>query len=327
MEMIIEWIEKESGLEFGRQFKLVHDEDGELGFQAAVDNVPVYPSGSIQVRFNEQDQLVLFSIDGDFPNETQINWEPFSLTPDITDPIAKAQCKLLEIPVESEEKWLPVYGATTIFVTNSRKRILPFAAVEANSSFVKMNAIMEWDEDTSGSESFIPKEIDLSLEVSVEKALAKEPHPDSKPLTQEEVDKSMEETRHFLQLEFPKDSGQWVLTGIHRENGSIFTELKPTSPDYRVIERKIKLVIDREDYQAMNFIDNSVILDMLAGFKEAGKVTMSRDEAFKKLCKHIEVTPVYVFDKEQKRYVLCGKVDSSYGIDALTGEVILLDEL
>lgn len=327
MEMIIEWIEEETGLEFGRQFKLVHDEDGSLRFQAAVDNVPVFPAGSIQVHFNEKDQLVLFSIDGDFPNETQINWEPFSLTPDITLPIAKAQCKLLEIPAENEKKWIPVYGATTIFVTNSGNRLLSYDDVEADSSFVKKGIIMEWDVNAPNNEPFIPEDIDLSLEVSENEALANEAHPDSKPLSTKDVDKSVDESRKFLQQEFPKDSGQWVLTSVHRENESILVTLKPSESDIRVIGRKITLIFNSESLKPINFIDNSVILDMLNDFQEAEKVAVSREEAFDKLGKHIEVTPVYVYDKEQERYVLCGKIDSSYGVDAVTGEVISLDEL
>lgn len=327
MEQIIEWIETETGLEFGRQFKLVHDENGELRFQAAIDNVPVYPAGSIQVQFNEKDQLVLFSIDGDFPNETQINWEPFSLTPDITEPIAKSQCKLLEIPVENEEKWMPVYGATTIFVTNSGNRLLSYDDVETDSSFVKKDIIMEWDMDTVDSKPFRPEDIDLSLEVSEQEALANKAHPDSKPLSTNDVDKSVDESRNFLQYVFPEDSGQWVLTGVHRKNGSILVTLKPMQPDNRVIGRKITLIITSESHRAINFIDNSVILDMLNNFQEAEKVTVTRDEAFNKLGKHIEVTPVYVYDKEQKRYVLCGKIDSSYGVNAISGEVISLDDL
>ena len=325
MEETIEWVEEETGLEFGRQFKLIHDENGELYFQAAVDNVAVYPSGSIRMQFNDEDQLVLFSIDGDFPDETQINWEPFSLTPMITDPIASEQCKLLEVPVEDEEKWLPVYGATTIFVTNDGERQLTFSEVEANHSLVKKDIILEWDKPLK--EPFKPLEIDLSLEVSLEEALANEPHPDTKPLTEQDQVQAVESIGHFLQREFPNDSGQWKLTGIWREHGYIFAELKSPLSDPRVIERKMNIIMDREAYQVLNFNDNNVVLDMLKNFSDAEDAVLSPEAAFDKLRGYIDVNPVYVLDKAKGKYILCGKIDCSYGVDAVTGEVISLDEL
>lgn len=324
-EETIEWIEEESGLEFGRQFKLVHDENAELYFQAAVDNVSVYPTGNINVQFNDNDQLVFYSIDGEFPNEAQINWEPFSLTPAITDSIASEQCQLLEIPVEDEEKWLPVYGATTIFVTNDGERLLTFDDVEANSSFVKENLIIEWNKPLQ--DRFKPVEMDMSSEVSVQEALANEPHPDAKPLTVQDRRQSIHAVQHFLQQEFPDDSGQWKLTETWREHGYIIAALKPATPGPRVIERKIKVIIESENYQTINFIDNNVVLDMLKEFSKAGDVVVSKKSAFEQLRKYIDVNPVYVLDKAQGSYILCGKIDCSYGVDAVTGKVISLDEL
>jgi hypothetical protein len=325
LEETIEWIEEETGLEFGRQFKLIDDENGEIYFQAAVDNVAVYPSGSIRMQFNELDQLVLFSIDGDFPDETQINWEPFSLTPAITDPIASEQCQLLEIPVEDEEKWLPVYGAATIFVTNNGERLLTFNEVEANHSFIKENYRLEWEQPLN--ESFKPREIDLSLEVSVAEALSNETHPDTRPLTKQDQLRAINGMRQFLQREFPHDSGEWKLVGIWREHGYIFAELKPSFHDPRVIERKMQLIMDKDNFEVLNFSDNHVVLDMLKDFSDAEETVVTPEDAFEKLRNYIDVNPVYVLDKATAKYTLCGKIDCSYGVDAITGEVISLDEL
>ncbi len=35
----------------------------------------------------------------------------------------------------------------------------------------------------------------------------------------------------------------------------------------------------------------------------------------------------YVFDVEQKEYVLCGKLDCQYGVNAATGKVVALSDL
>ena len=40
-----------------------------------------------------------------------------------------------------------------------------------------------------------------------------------------------------------------------------------------------------------------------------------------------ELKPYYVYDFEHKQYVLCGKIDCQYGVNAGNGEVISLDDL
>jgi len=34
-----------------------------------------------------------------------------------------------------------------------------------------------------------------------------------------------------------------------------------------------------------------------------------------------------VYDFDQMKYILCGKLDCQYGLDAVTGEMIVLDDL
>ncbi|WP_157087711.1 hypothetical protein [Oceanobacillus damuensis] len=324
-EAAIEWIEAETGLEFGRQFKLVHEEEKELYFQAAVDNVAVFPSGSIDLEHNEEGKLSLFSVDGTFPNENQLNWEPFALTAEQIDPIAKSQTKLLEIPLEDKEKWEAVYGTSTVFVTNDGKRTISFEEVESPKSFVSKDVLLEWDEPIE--EGFSKQEIDLSLEVTPDEAFKQEKSIDKDGLSTEKQQAAVKACRDFLRSEFPEDSGKWKLTGIWHERGFIFAELKPSSPDARVIDRKIKLIIDDKSDRAVNYVDNLVIVDMFDHFSKADKPKISEEEAFEKLREHIEISPVYVFDKTQNSYILCGKIDCSHGVDAVTGEIVLLDEM
>lgn len=324
-ELAIEWVEQETGLTFGRQFKLIHEEEKELLFHAAVDNIAVFPSGTIQLEFNEAGKLSLFSIDGYFPDESQLDWEPFALTPDTILPIAQAHSKLLEIPLEEEGKWTAVYSAPTIFVTNDGKRTISFEEVESPKSYIEKDITLEWKAPLGST--FSMRKVDLSLEATEDEAFAGTVYDDNEVLTVEEQEKAEDATRKFLQNEFPEDSGKWRLSAIWRENGYIFAELKPAAPDARVIDRKIKLIVDSATFEPINYIDNSIILDMFQDFEQADKPVLSIEEAFSKLRPHIEITPVYVFDKKQDRYILCGKADCDYGIDAVTGSLILLDEL
>ncbi|MGJ9458303.1 hypothetical protein [Oceanobacillus sp. CF4.6] len=324
-ELAIEWIEKETGLEFGRQFKLIHEEEKELLFQAAVDNVAVFPSGSIEIEHNEEGKLSLFSVDGIFPNEDQLNWEPFALTAEQIGPIVKSQSKLLEIPLENEEKWEPIFGTATVFVTNDGKRTISFEEVESPRSFKQKDVLLEWQEPIQ--ERFSKREIDLSLEATLEEVFNVEKAPANEVLTMDDQQHAQRASRDFLRSEFPNDSGKWKLTGLWREKGYIFAQLKPAAPDARVIDRKIKLIIDEKNYQPVNYTDNSIILDMFEHFEKAEDPKLTKEEAFEKLREHIEITPVYVFDKRQNRYILCGKIDCEYGVNAVTGDVVLLNEI
>ncbi|WP_042221260.1 hypothetical protein [Oceanobacillus manasiensis] len=325
-ETIIEWVEEKTGLEFGRQFQLAEEADDGVRFLAAADNIPVFPVGSIEVTFNEEGMLSHYSIDGSFPEEEQIKWEPFALTPTIVDPIILDQFQLLEIPVEEEERWLAVYGTTTTFLTNDKQHIIPFEKAEMRDSYEVLDRNIEWDSEATEN-TFVAKEIDLSHEVSLEDALANKPDENKHPLTSEDLQQSFEAVTVFMQQKYPGESGKWNLHALSRERGYLLAELRPKVQDKKVIQHKIKLFIDPVTYMPLNFTDNQFILEMFDHFEEAKSPVLTKDEAFEKLHSYIEITPVYVYDPNRETYQLCGKVDCSYGVDAATGDVILLDEL
>ena len=52
-----------------------------------------------------------------------------------------------------------------------------------------------------------------------------------------------------------------------------------------------------------------------------------KDEAFQYIRPYIELTPVYVYNAERKEYILCGKLDSQYGVNAVHGEIVELNKL
>ncbi|WP_077329495.1 hypothetical protein [Virgibacillus siamensis] len=322
-ESAIEWIEEQTGLTFGRQFLLIDEDDGVLRFGAAVDNIPVSPVGTIEIAFNAAKQLTDFRIDGDFPDESRIQWEPFALTPEKFEPCAGKQCVLMEIPDESEKKWKAYYGIEEIFIRNDGKTTIPFVR-DANSSIV-FDMVLEWDEALD--EAFVSQETDFSTEATVEMAIANKPHPDAQPISEEEQKACAMETLHFLQKVYPDDSGQWKLTKLSREKGYLFAELRPTEPTGYVFERKVRVIIDPDRLAPVNYIDNKEMLQMFNDFQEADLVTVGQEDAFKKLQEHLEIDPVYVYDDASGSYVLCGKLDCAYAVDAVTGETILLGTL
>src|SRR5699024_8486821 len=166
-----------------------------------VDNIPVSPGGSIHADFNDDGMLKAFSIHGDFPSERQIEWEPFALIPDKYESVAEEQCKLLTFPDQELEKWVPLYGIEEVFLTNDAGRTIPFTFDADRNSFVAKDEILRWDKPLAGE--FETKDIDLSLEVTLETALANEPHPDTFPLTETEIAACEQEVLRFMRHVYP----------------------------------------------------------------------------------------------------------------------------
>ncbi|MBX4340909.1 hypothetical protein K4G93_22535, partial [Mycobacterium tuberculosis] len=76
----------------------------------------------------------------------------------------------------------------------------------------------------------------------------------------------------------------------------------------------------------LNYIDNQFMLEMYDSLEAPGNVTVTQDEAYEKLKGLFELQPFYVYDDEQKQYILCGKLDCHHGVNAETGEVVLLND-
>ena len=135
--------------------------------------------------------------------------------------------------------------------------------------------------------------------------------------------------KDFLRQKYSNES--WRLgtkKTLHRDKGYIHATLKELNKqDYRVFQRKIKIMIDAKSLQAVNYMDNKPMLEIYDQFQVPDKATITKEEAYEKLKELFELKPYYVYDFKQKQYILCGKIDCQYGVNASTGEVIPLDDL
>ncbi|MEN2466264.1 hypothetical protein [Ornithinibacillus sp. JPR2-1] len=315
IESVIEWVEEKTGMMFGRQFKLDYEDGTAFSFQATVDNIAVAPSGNIDITFNENNQLTQFSIDGVFPSEEDIDWEPFSLMKEDLMENIKQQLKLIETPIEEEEKWLKVWTMDTIFIRNDKSNIILPASLYQIDTYKELNVLLEWA--STSQRDFTPQEIDFSTEISYEDAMAKVR---VNPLTDDEIQSTMEETKDFLSNLYPDDSGKWTLTGMYPEGNYIITELKMAAST--PLDRKLKVIISRDSLQTANYWDSKLLFEVFESYAKAEDVTISRDEAFDKIIKHVELTPVYVKDPNSDSYHLCGKLDCEVVVIGTTGEEV-----
>ncbi|KKI89040.1 hypothetical protein WQ54_27825 [Bacillus sp. SA1-12] len=86
-------------------------------------------------------------------------------------------------------------------------------------------------------------------------------------------------------------------------------------------------MIDADSLQAVNYIDNKSMLEIFDQFQVPDNITIKKEEAYEKVKGLLELKPYYVYDFKRKQYVLCGKLDCQYGVDASNGEVIVLTDL
>ncbi|MUV37519.1 hypothetical protein JNUCC1_01325 [Lentibacillus sp. JNUCC-1] len=321
---VIEWIEEMTGLVYGKQFTLAQQNEDEFAFAAAVDHIPVSPTGWIGVEFDDG-KLTMFTMDGHFPNDSEVEWEPFALTFDKIAYVAEQQCRLIDIPIESEERWQPIYTIEEAFVKNDGRETISLSSQNVLGTMIEKDLILEWDE--RDETPFEQQELDLALKATADEAFNRKAHPDTLPITAEAETVCVEEAKRFLKRVFPEDSGQWRLVGLRRENGYIFADLKPADVGDAYFQRKIQVVLDGTDYEAVNAIDNKMLLDMFENYTPAENARISAKEAFEQLRDDIELSPTYVYDQTLGHYVLSGRLDCLYGIDATTGQHIELNEL
>lgn len=322
---IIKWIEQETGLMYGQQFQLRNEEEGELHFRECIDGVGVSPSGMIDVKYDQGGRLTSFSSYGHFPSKEMVNIEPYTLTIEKIEDIAKGQLKLAEFPNFDQKRLVPAYAVEEIYVRNDLSRTIPFEVIVDVRGYLKLDKALFWDEPFDAT--FERKELNWHEEVTAEQAFSGVPSPDSQPITEAEQEKCVIEVRDFLRKVYPNDSGIWILKSLHRERGYIHAVLKANKQDNRVFQRKMNVMIDPKSLQAVNYMDNLMMLEMFDEFEVPGQVLIRQDEAYEKLNGKFELTPYYVYDFEQNHYVLCGKIDCHCGVNATTGDVVPLDEL
>lgn len=322
---IIKWIEYETGLTYGKQFQLHKEEKGELYFKECIDGVAVSPSGSIEIKFNHEGKLTFFSAHGLFSSKEMVREETYTLSIEMVEYLAKEQLKLVEFPLYEQKKIYPVYAVEEIYVTNNGMSTIPFEIFGDVESYLKIDQTVYWDEAIN--EPFERKEINWFKDITVEQAFSCVPSPDSFPITKVEQEKCVMAVRDFLRQEYPNDTGKWMLKTLHRDKGYINATLRANHQDNRVFQRKMKVMIDATSFQAVNYMDSKPMLEIFEQFQAPDQVTITKEEAYEKLKELFELKPYYVYNFEQKQYVLCGKLDCQYGVHAGSGKVFLLDDM
>ncbi|MBH0166762.1 hypothetical protein IHV12_17715 [Fictibacillus sp. 7GRE50] len=325
-EEVIKWIEQETGLTYNEQFQIHKQTENEIEFRSFIDNTPISPSGMIEVKWNDKRQLIFFSVHGDFPTGDTVKRESYTLSLEKAKHIAKKQVKRLEYPSFEQKKLFAVYAFEEIYIKNDDQSTKPFEMLQDGGTSKKVNHILQWEEPISKA-FFEREEIDLQEEITPVEAFACTPSPTTRPITEEEEKSCVQAVERLLRQEYPEDSGKWRVTNLHRDKKYLIATLRTDQHETRVFERKLSILLDPNSIDVVNYIDNQFMLEMYHSFEESGDVTVTQEEAYEKLKGLFELKPFYVYDDEEKQYVLCGKLDCHHGVNAETGEVVLLNDL
>ncbi|MFS0655821.1 hypothetical protein [Bacillus sp. 179-C3.3 HS] len=316
---IIPWVEQVTALTYGDHFQLHKKEEGELLFGEGIDGYSVTPSGTIEVKWNQDGQLIYFVQHGPFLAKQKFKHEEYTLSIEMVEHIAKQQVKRFEWPSFEQQKMRSIYAVEEIYIKNDGKETIPYGGRDKGR--LKVNQIIEWNEPIN--ESFVRKELDMHEEVSAEQAFSLEPSPDTIPISEKEKYECVKAVRIFLQKEYPQDTRKWLLDTLYREHGYIHAILKTTDEDSGS-QDKMLVFIDANTFEVLNYIDKK---QMFNEFQKPKNITVSKEQAFHQMKENLKLTPIYVYDFSQEQYVLCGKLDGHDAVDAATGEMFPLEDL
>jgi hypothetical protein len=322
---IIKWIEDETGLTYGKQFQLEKEEEGKMYFKECFNGVATSPSGYIEVHFDQEGNLTFFSVHGHYPSKTLVKEETYTLSLEKVEHLARKQLKLIEFPSYEKNRLFPVYVMEEIYVMNDQTSTIPFQFIVNMCSQTDVDRTIYWNEPIN--KPFERKEINWIENVTPEQAFSNEASPDSFPITMVEKEKCVIAIKNFLRQEFTNDTGKWKLKTLHRDKGYIHATLRENHQDNRLFQRKLLVMLDAESFQALNYMDSKPMLEIFDQFQAAEKVTINKEEAYEKIKDFIFLKPYYVYDLEQNQYVLCGKLDCHYGVNAGSGEIVTIDDL
>ncbi|RVT61624.1 hypothetical protein [Niallia taxi] len=319
---IIKWIEAETGLTYEEDFVFWREEETRLSFKRIIIGVEISPTEWIDIEFDEEGNLVFFSMYGDFMNKLLVKEELYTLDLHKAEQITKQQFQQWDFPVDEQKRIVRAYAIEEIYIRNDLSGTFSF---EPTLNTKQVDYVMKWDVPTPNR--FKRKQVELTTKVTPEQAFACEPHPETFPLTDKDIKMCVKEVRCFLQKVYPNDSGNWRMTSIHRHYDFIDVKLVQTAKSNNINKRKLLIMLDGSSFKAFNYMDNKGMLESLPNYKMPEEINISKEAAYEAVKSHFILKPRYVYDNDNEEYTLCGYLDCHHYVDAETGKVGLLNDL
>lgn len=319
-------------------YKIKHLSSDSILLQYCINEIDIL-GVSIQIKWDQSCKLVMFSCYGNIPAQEEIGVEDFTLTLSKIQQLIAEQVKLVSLPVEqAQHDCRQVYGIEEIWIRNYNNGAVtyPFLFVNETTERLQLNLPLTWTEEQIKPQ---PSTSPLSIEdeVTIEQALNNEKHPDLQPITMEEEKKCIVEITALCSTLYPKQSGLWHLSSLRRKNNYIEgIVLKEQNGDGKIV-----VLLDRVTLKVINYIDRTKWMGLLElpqtnriGTQEVtpevsqgSNLKYNLMEALSLLYPYLTLTPTYVWNQQEKKYVLCAKLDCEHCVDANSGDIISLKSI
>lgn len=323
VDEVAAWLEQETALRFGHDFKLAEERTNDFRFGTDIDDIRLSPNYMIEVKIDDDGKLINYQTYGLNPAEEKVEKSSFTLTLEEIEPLVKNQLQLVYYPSEEENRFKPIYAMEEVFVSVEDARVIPF--MEEERTQVTIDEVIAWDEPHI--EEFKREELSVLTIASAEEAFGHVGVEEVLKLTDEQIEQSKIAVRNAFSTMHPEETGLWQLEHLRYEQ-ALFIEAhcKRNDDESAPFKRKVVVFIDPVDMSVMNFIDNEALFEIIETFDRAEQVMVTHEEAFEKLISYIGLDPTYVYDIETGMYILCGLLDAGEGVDAVTGEIVPLAE-
>lgn len=315
---VIKWVEELTGLIFQKSFMHERKKEHSYTFKSCIDEIPTYPGGLIQVEWNEQNQLTLFSKQGVFVDQAITKKEmDFLQVEDVYD-LFEQQVDRYAIPNFDQQVINEVYMIEELFVRHDLKKTYPYSLLER--PYVQVNKPLIWMK--AGERKMVRTEYSMSREVSIKTALENEESIDAQPITKSSQLRVMEVVAEYVSSFYPNDSGKWMLSFMFREWGLLQVVVRPVENGVKGYQSKLVFMIDPRDFEVLNILDTTDFATMYESFKKPRNRKVHKEEAVHALWEHMTLEPYYVYDEQEEHFVLCGKLDCKKVVLVNCGAVI-----
>ncbi|MBB4824547.1 hypothetical protein HNO89_001771 [Sporosarcina luteola] len=324
VEEMASFVERMTRYQFGRDFSLLHFYGTGATFHSEIDGIRLSPSFQAEVNCDEEGKLLAFTTFGKAPDQNALIRQEFHLTLEEVEPLVQEQVKLFEFPSEKMGKFVSAYTVDEVFIAADGLTCLPFFADERMA--VAVGELLEWAEPLNGSIDRQPME--PSQAIDVEKAFQAIPA-DVCGLSAGEVEQCSSAVLTALRMEYPEESGKWRLKMLQPKQQyiSAFCHFEESTTS-DILRPRLVLFIDRATMKVVNLMDNRPMLQgIFNSFKSAEPALIDHETAFEAMVPYITMEPIYVYDFRSKTYVLCGLIDSDQAVDAVSGNIVALEEL
>lgn len=319
-DAFLKWTYQHTDLGKGNEIVLTNRTENGIEGVIVHNDIPVQTDGFLQLEWDETGRIILCML----PLLAAYDFEetPFSMTLEAIEPLVRQHLTVIRLPIEDEARFSDYFAIDEVFISQDGM-VLPYFSEEQSAHFPK--TVLQW-EDSSNLQFEKTSIQPFRRELNAQEAFAILDQPVNF-LSDDAVHDCIQSATAFLSSELPEESGEWEVYRIMQQPGNVEVICRKLGEIAGPLRRKILIMLNRDTYEVMNFMDSNEMTQLFDGFTQPRVDTVSHEEAFEKMISFITLDPKYVFHQATGIYKLCGLLDSDECVDAVTGELQQLNDL